>query len=175
MSSHTSPRRRLGLRAVMVGCAAASISVGALTSIGGNAGAAPASVTLHYFQKETAMTVYNAANEVIQGYPPVGGHLRQDDVDYVGSHSHHARNWTVSDHAYCTVVSSPATADCFTEFAVGGSLLYVDNVTLNLEASFLSAPVSGGTGKFAGYKGTLKIADVGETDNSDLTISLHKK
>jgi hypothetical protein len=173
-SSVTPSRRRLGLRVVMVGCAAGSISLAALASTGSNAGAAPSSVVLHYFQKQASLTFYNASNRVIQGYPPLGGHAREDDDDYVGSQSHHAKAWTVTDHLFCTVVASPATADCFTEFAVGGSLLYTDNLTVNLETDTLTVPITGGTGKFAGYTGTLTTKAIGSGNNSNLTISVHK-
>jgi hypothetical protein len=169
------PRRRIGMRAVMVGCAAAAMSVGTLASIGGNAGAASSSVVLHYLQKDISVTFYNASNAVIQGYPPIGGHVSENDADYVGSHSHHAKKSTVSDHLYCTLVASPATADCYSDFSVGGSLLYTDNWTVNLAGNVVSVPISGGTGKFAGYRGTAKFTNIGNTPYSNVVIAVHKK
>jgi hypothetical protein len=129
---------------------------------------------LHFFQKQTALTFYNASGQVIQGYPPVGGHVRQDDVDYVGNHSHHAKHWSVSDHLYCNVVSAPATADCFGEFATGGSLIYSDNLTVNLANSGTLA-IDGGTGNYAGDSGKYSSTTIGNSNNSDVVLTLHKR
>ncbi len=112
-------------RVLLSGCAASTMVLGALALSSGAADASNSPTTLHYFQKETKLTFYNTSGQVIEGYPPVGGHVREDDVDYVGNHSHHAKHWSATDHLYCNVVSAPATADCFTEFATtGGSLIY---------------------------------------------------
>jgi hypothetical protein len=173
-ASKGSPRWRPVTRALLAGCAAGSISLSAQAFGGGAAGAASSSVVLHYFQKQAALTFYNASGVVIQGYPPVGGHVKEDDLDYVGDHSHHAKAWTVSDHLFCTVVTAPAMADCFMEFAVGGSLIYTDNLTANLAGNVPTTPVDGGTGKFAGFTGTVTTTAIGNSNNSDLVVTLHK-
>jgi hypothetical protein len=177
-STNETPTTRRGRRmpsvrrALIAGCVAASILLGTLALTGAGAGAAPPSVVLHYFQKTTVVTFYNASGVVIQGYPPVGGHVREDDVDYVGSHSHHAKQWTVSDHLYCTVVSAPANADCFGEFSTGNSLIYLDDVAVNLASANGTMAIDGGTGRFSGDSGTLASTAVG--NNSDLVLTLHK-
>jgi hypothetical protein len=68
-------------RALSSGCAASTILLGALALSSGAAGASTSPTILHFFQKETSLTFYNASDQVIQGYPPVGGHVREDDVD----------------------------------------------------------------------------------------------
>jgi hypothetical protein len=157
----------------MVGCTAGAISLGSQAFSDGPAGAA-STVVLHYFQKQTTLTFFNASGAAIQGYPPLDGHVKEDDVDYVGNHSHHAKQWTVSDHLFCTVVSAPASGDCFSEFAVGGALIYLDNFTVNLAAPSGAISVDGGTGKFAGYTGSATITSIGNTNNSNVVITLHK-
>jgi hypothetical protein len=169
-----SMRRHLVRRALLTGCAASTILLSALALSSGAAGASTSPTVLHFFQKQTALTFYNASGQVIQGYPPVGGHVRQDDVDYVGNHSHHAKHWSVSDHLYCNVVSAPATADCFGEFATGGSLIYSDNLTVNLANSGTLA-IDGGTGNYAGDSGTYSSTTIGNSNNSDVVLTLHKR
>ena len=101
-SASTRSRRRPA-RLVSAGCALGALPLAALALGGGAADASSAPTPLHYFQKESVLTFTNASGTVIQGYPPVGGHVREDDVDSVGSHSHHAKQWSVSDDLYCTV------------------------------------------------------------------------
>jgi hypothetical protein len=164
--------RTIGLAIALVG-----VALGGYTAGTGQAVAGAASPTeIHLFQKETTLTFYDASDAVIQGYPPVGGHVKEDDVDYVGDHLHHAKQWTVTDHQYCTVVSAPATAECSVEFAVGGSLIYADDFTLDLASSSNSETlaIDGGTGHFAGYSGTYSSTTVGNSNNSDVVLSLHK-
>lgn len=158
----------------LAGCAAGSILLCGLALGGGAAGASTSPIVLDLFQEQTTLTFYNASGQVIQGYPPVGGHVREDDVDYVGNHSHHAKHWTVTDHLYCNVVSGPATADCFTEFASGDSLIYGDNLTVNLASGSGNLAVDGGTGKYAGYSGSAASSAIGNSNNSDIVLTLHK-
>jgi hypothetical protein len=169
-----SPRRSVIRRTLLAGCAGSAIVLSALGLSAGTAGASSSPIVLHLFQKQTTLTFYNASGQVIQGYPPVGGHVREDDVDYVGNHSHHAKHWTVSDHLYCNVVSAPATADCFMEFGTGDSLIYLDNLTVDLASGAGTLAVDGGTGKYTGYSGTVSSTTVGSSNNSDLVLTLHK-
>jgi hypothetical protein len=169
-------RQHLGAKLVLASCALGSTSL-ALTlgnEAAGAARAATSTVVLHFYQVQTSLTFYNASNVAIQGYPPVGGHVREDDVDYVGNHSEHAKKVSVSDHLYCSVISAPANATCAFEFAVGGSLIYGDFLHGNLAGSSESFPVTGGTGKYAGYTGVSTGAPVGKSNNADITITLHK-
>jgi hypothetical protein len=165
--------RRCSVRRAASGCTVSTILLGALALSSGAAGASTSPTILHFFQKETALTFYNASGQVIQGYPPVGGHVREDDVDYVGNHSHHAKHWSATDHLYCNVVSAPATADCFTEFAASGSLIYADNLSVNL-ANAGTLAIDGGTGNYAGFSGTYASTTIGSSNNSDAVLTLRK-
>jgi hypothetical protein len=161
---------------MLTGCVTATMALGAQAQEGTVAGAAPTSTVLRYFQKTVTLQFSNADNKVIQGYPPVGGHVLENDVDYVGTHAHHAKKWTVSDHLFCTVVTAPATADCFASFALGDSLIYADDFPVNLASTSLGkVPLVGGPGKFAGYTGGATSTNVGNTNNSDLVLTLRRK
>ena len=168
-------RRHLGPTLVFAGCALGSTSLALMlgNQVAGAARTATSTVVLHFYQVQTSLTFYNASNVVIQGYPPVGGHVREDDVDYVGNHAHHAKNFSVSDHLYCSVISAPANATCAFEFAVGGSLIYGDDLHGNLASSSDTFPVTGGTGKYAGFTGTAVGTPIGKSNNSDIVITLH--
>jgi hypothetical protein len=51
----------------------------------------------------------------------------------------------------------------------------MDNLSENLAASTTPAiPIDGGTGKFAGYSGSALITSIGNTNNSNVVITLHK-
>ncbi|HEY1832331.1 MAG TPA: hypothetical protein VGG38_18995 [Acidimicrobiales bacterium] len=166
--------QRLG-RLLLAGCASSTVLLGGLALSSGTAEASTPPTVLHFFQKELTLTFSNASGQVIQGYPPVGGHVTENDVDYVGNHSHHAKKWSVTDHLFCNVVSAPATASCFLEFATGGSLIYEDNVTVNLASGSGPLTIDGGTGEYAGYTGAVSSTTVGNTNNSDLVLTLHKQ
>jgi len=168
-------RPLIGLRLLMAGCVAGPLGLAIATFAGDSSGAASSTLVLHYYQTQTLLKFLNTSNAVIQGYPPLGGHVIEDDVDYVGDKSHHAKKWTVSDHLFCTVVTAPATANCSYVFAGGSSIIYMDNLSENLAASTTPAiPIDGGTGKFAGYSGSALITSIGNTNNSNVVITLHK-
>ena len=174
MSQIAAGGAQCGGRCCLAALPGSSILLGALAVSSGAVGASTSPNFRHFFQKETALTFYNASGQVIQGYPPVGGHVREDDVDYVGDHSHHAKHWSATDHLYCNVVSAPATADCFTGFATtGGSLIYADNLTVNL-AILGTLAIEGGAGNYVGYSGTYASTTIGSSNNSDAVLTLHK-
>lgn len=162
------------VRLLLAGCVLSAIPLGAGALAGAGAGASSSPVPLHYFQKQSVLTFTNAAGDVLQGYPPVGGHVLEDDVDYLGTHAHHAARPTMTDHLFCTVVAPPATATCFVEFATGDALLYADGITVNLAASVGTIPLSGGTGGFTGEAGSAASSPVGNGNNSDIVLTLHK-
>jgi hypothetical protein len=172
------PRRRgrtMGLAVALGGSLVLGAAVAGADQVAAAAASRSSSPTvMHLYQVQTAQTFYNASGSIIQGYPPVGGHVKFDDIDYVGDRSHHARAWTVTDHTFCNVVAAPATADCFYEFATGDSLIYIDNITINLASTATSDSfhIDGGTGRYAGYSGTVASTSAG--NNSDLVLSLHK-
>jgi hypothetical protein len=173
----TAPKRSVKIGKAMgvlvAGCAASSLALGVQAFSGEMASAAPSTMVLHYFQVQGPLNFYNASNVLVHGYPPLGGHIREDDIDYVGDKTSHAATWTVSDHLFCTVVKMPSTGQCFGEFAVGGSLIYADDFIVHLAAGAGAIHVDGGTGHFAGYTGTITETQLGKTNDSDVVITLH--
>jgi hypothetical protein len=165
---------RRPIRLLLGGCALSAIPLGTAVLGGGQAGASSSPKALHYFQKESVLTFTNASGDVIQGYPPVGGHVLENDVDYVGNHTHHATQPTMTDHLFCTVVTAPATANCSFVFGAGDSLLYADGISVNLASSAGTIPISGGTGRFTGDAGTAVSTPVGNSNNGDIVLTLHK-
>lgn len=174
VASASNRSRRRPARLVSAGCALSALALAALALGGGAADASSAPAPLHYFQKESVLTFTNASGAVIQGYPPVGGHVLEDDNDYVGNHTHHAAQPTMTDHLFCTVVTAPATATCSFEFATGDSLLYADGISVDLASSVGTIPLSGGTGRFAGDSGSALSTPVGNGNNGDIVLTLHK-
>jgi hypothetical protein len=165
---------RGSVRLLLAGCTLSAIPLGVGAITGASAGASSSPAPLHYFQKESVLTFTNASGGVIQGYPPVGGHVLEDDVDYTGTHAHHAAQPTMTDHLFCTVVTAPATATCFVEFASGDALLYADGFSVDLASSAGTIPLSGGTGRFVGDSGSAASSPVGNSNNSDIVLTLHK-
>jgi hypothetical protein len=165
---------RRAARLLLAGCALSALPLAALALGGASADASSAPAPLHYFQKESELTFTNASDAVIEGYPPVGGHVLEDDVDYAGDHTHHAAQPSMTDHLFCTVVTAPATAMSSSEFATADSLLYADGITVNLAASAGTIPLSGGTGRFAGDAGSATSTPVGNSNNGDIVLTLHK-
>jgi hypothetical protein len=175
-SSALTNSSRLGqaMGMLVAACATGCITLGAQAFSGEMADAAPATIVLHYYQVQTDLTFYNASNVAIHRYPPLGGHVKEDDIDYVGSQASHAAMWTVSDHLFCTVVSMPAHAQCFAVFAARDGLIYADDFATNLADNTGTIRVDGGTGSFAGYSGSLTDTTIANSNDSAVVITLRK-
>jgi len=89
-------------------------------SLAGGSSAAAAPSTLHFFQRSTLYAIVSATGTPLpaEATPAAGDVLEDSDLDYVGNHSHHARNWTASDHVVCSLTNSTGGATCFGEFMV---------------------------------------------------------
>jgi hypothetical protein len=145
-----------------------------LSLAGGSADAGAAPSTLHFFQKSTlqSITTANGTPLSAEATPAAGDVLEDSDLDYVGNHTHHARNWTASDHIVCSLTDSTGDATCFGEFAIGGSLLFADGVTVSFGGTTDRVALTGGTGAYQGVTGTVTSKEVGNTNNADVTITL---
>jgi|HubBroStandDraft_1064217.scaffolds.fasta_scaffold220459_1 hypothetical protein len=144
-------------------------------SLAGGSSAAAAPSTLHFFQRSTLYAIVSATGTPLpaEATPAAGDVLEDSDLDYVGNHSHHARNWTASDHVVCSLTNSTGGATCFGEFAIGGSLLFADGVTVSFGQTTDRVALTGGTGAYQGLTGTVTSKEVGNTNNADVTITLH--
>jgi hypothetical protein len=158
-------------RWVMSCSTVAVLATGGLVLAGGDAGARSSTVTLHLFAKSQIASLTDANGQAASA-PAANDEYISTDLDYVGTHAHHAKNWTASDHEFC-IFPTAAAATCFGQFAVGGSMIYADKFTLT-QSSNGTVAITGGTGQFAGATGTVSMKQVGTTSNSDVTIVVHK-
>jgi hypothetical protein len=102
-----------------------------------------------------------------------GNQIESANLDFVGNHTHHALQWTASDHEL-RVVHSEGNPFCHAEVASGGSLVLTQGVP-SQSATFTRA-VTGGTGSFQGVTGTIVVVTVSPNSaNSDVTITLHQR
>jgi hypothetical protein len=135
--------------------------------------------TLRYYQKADANAFYTPDGKAVtdQNSPPkVGDYIVSTDLDYVGDHLHHDPTAVATDHITClitNVTASGGTGLCDGEFAFGGSMFFADHQTVSFADN--SNPViqlTGGTGKLQGVTGSIKSTSVGNTDDSDVVVSL---
>jgi len=167
----TNRKSRLLMSAVTVGL---PVLVG-LVLAGGSANAGAASSTLHFFSKNTQQALTDSTGKPVpsSAAPAAGDVLESSDLDYVGTHTHHAKTSTASDHLVCSLTNSSGDAICFGAFAIGGSLIYADGVSVNLADPRAGVEVTGGTGAYQNVTGgTVVSKGIGKTNNSDVTITL---
>jgi hypothetical protein len=129
-------------------------------------------VELRFFSQLESVKITDASGNPVSGAPKVGDVVSVSDRDFVGNHKRHAKRYTVTDHLVCTMTAAPLTGICNGEFAIGGSMLLVEHATLDLVSSKLTFPITGGTGRYKGAKGTGVSTDVGSGDDSDTVIKL---
>ena len=122
---------------------------------------------LRVFDKPVATTLTTRDGKVTS-HPPypqpqAGDTLDVYSLDYVGSHVHHAKQWTLSNHLRCTFTQGPP--DCVSNLAIGGSLLVFDGNKL-----------TGATGHYQRATGrVLSNKHVPGTANaSDIVAQIHK-
>jgi hypothetical protein len=137
---------------------------------------APASaetITLHYFFKQVRVRLTDAAGHVQNPRKrAVAGDLGdQVGLAYVGNHSAHAKRWTASYHLRCVFRRSPRET-CDAQIAVGGSMLLANGIHPNLRDNLNRVMINGGTGVFQRAHGTLTSVNIGNTNNSDITVQV---
>jgi hypothetical protein len=134
-------------------------------------------LTLHYFSKQTSSTFVNPQGQPLGAStaPAIGDIFDTTGIDYVGTHRHHAKRATATDHLRCTITSSTATggtATCDAQIAIGGSMILANDAPLTLSNS--AAPnvvaINGGTGIYRHARGKAIATSVG--NNTDLTIKI---
>lgn len=162
-------KTRMG-RLVLVGAAALAAFAFAAASAG-------AATKIKFFQKGESASLTDSSGHPVtdpNATPTTGDKLDLTDRDFVGNHKRHAKRYTATDHLSCTFTAA-TTALCNGQFAIGGSLLLAEDVTVNLDFSkpTIVVPITGGTGVFQHVKGTVTSKQVGSNGDSDVTISLH--
>jgi hypothetical protein len=130
-------------------------------------------VQLRFFSQLESAKITDSSGNPVNGAPKVGDVLRVTDRDFVGNHRKHEKRYSATDHLVCTITALPATGVCDGQFAIGGSMLFVEHTTLDVSGSTLNFPITGGTGRFKGMTGTGVSKNVGNGDDSDVVIRLH--
>jgi hypothetical protein len=166
---------------LVTSAAVAGMSVlGGLAIFSGSAGARSSTTTLHFFEKSITQNLTTASGQPVsaQTAPVVGDHADITMLDYVGNHSHHAKNWTATSHVFCTVTAVTAQGPSFTcdgEYAIAGSMIYANNFSVNGAAPSNVVQISGGTGYLQGASGTVTSQSYSaNSNNSDTTLVIHK-
>jgi hypothetical protein len=143
------------------------------------AGAAGVHTTvLKYYSETLTIGVTSPAGKALPESAPFapGDVFFATDNDYVGNHVHHAAHWRASDSLRCTVatVSKTATwATCQGEFAIASSLLIsVCRQNLASPSNTSVYPITAGTGKFVGARGTVTVRSLGNSPNSDIVVDI---
>jgi hypothetical protein len=167
--------RSLTARARPCALAVATTAAMALSTLGASPADASKRVQLRFFSHQASSSITdpagNPVTDLSNGFAP-GDKIVATDVNYAGNHKHHAKRYSSTDHLVCTFTGA-TTAVCDGQFAIGGSMLLVENVTIDFSNPKLSFPITGGTGKFRGRTGALVSTSLGNGDNSDDVINLH--
>lgn len=145
------------------------VVVGAMLLVGAGASAstshASGTTTLTFFGKRTSMRfVTPSGTPVSNSSPPaVGDALLVTNKLYPGTHAHHAKHWTASAAVYCVItkvvnLKTDIRARCEVNVAIGGSMLFgVFPQNFASSGVLKTFPITGGTGKYLGAKGRVKL------------------
>ena len=145
------------------------LSAAALALSAAPAGAAKQS-QLKFFSHNVTTSITDPSGKPLTGGPVAGAKLVVTDVNYAGNHKRHARRYTSTDHLVCSF-TGPATGVCDGQFTVGPSMLLSENVTIDFSAK-LTFPITGGTGKYRGAKGTIVSTSIPGSADTDDVIKL---
>lgn len=131
-------------------------------------------IVLSFYSVTTSFVYTTAAGKVLAqppATPSPGDRLELTDVDYKGTHSKHAKRWTVTDHTLCIFGSDGGAPTCDGQAAIGGNQLLLFHTPGGGAGG--DTVVSGGTGRYAGATGTVAMTEISGTDNSDIVVTVH--
>ena len=139
--------------------------------------AAPA--TLHFFLHSQRQGLFGPdGKRGNPNQPPaVGDYFTDSDIVYTGNHSRHPAARIGSAHLLCAVTAVAGNGGagvCDGLIDLGGSLLVADHQSVDLSGKSVKLDITGGTGRYEGAQGTLTSADVGNTNDTDLTLSVSR-
>jgi hypothetical protein len=111
--------------------------------------------------------------------PAPGDYVDNTGTDYSGNHSSHSSSVAATDHLACTfttVTASGGTAICQGQFAIGNSMLLAQHVPISFTQTSgpMTVNITGGTGQYQGVHGTVSVAEVPNSNNTDFTITFSK-
>jgi hypothetical protein len=165
-------RRLAGLGLIALGSFAAATS----PALAGGSGhpaqrGSGKTITLHVYSVQ-ANFVYRKANGTVVQPPPqnaaVGDQLEVTEVGYKGNHVTHSKKPSTSAWTMCVFKAAKAPPTCDGVAAVGGNQLLIFHT-----ASGSDPVITGGTGRYAGATGGVKMTEVAGTNNSDVVITVH--
>jgi hypothetical protein len=135
-----------------------------------SADAAAKKQTLHYFDKPVGFTYLPAGGKPTRkppsGPPKAGDRIEITENLYKGNHTHHGKKVVGTAHTIC-LFDARVNAYCDGQAAFGGSMILV--FSTGGDGDF-NGKITGGTGRFAGAKGTFHNHPV--KDNADITLYL---
>jgi hypothetical protein len=164
-------RRLAGIGALTLAALAAA-AVPALAGDGAKH-AHKTTLVLHFYSVTSSFTYTTAAGKVLAqppAQPAAGDRLELTDVDYKGSHAHHAKRWTVSDHTICIFGADGGAPTCDGQAAIGGNQLLLFHTPGGGQGG--PTVVSGGTGRYAGATGTVDMTEITGTNDSDIVVTV---
>jgi hypothetical protein len=179
MNALFAPRIRSARRLAVLGasglCALAAVA--SPSAAGGPAKSAHAAagktITLRYYV-ETAAFVYRRADGTTIAQPPAtaapGDQLEITELGYKGTHKSHAKKSSASSYTVCHFKSAKGAPTCEGVLAIGGSQLMIFRTESGGDPVLI-----GGTGRFAGATGGVKMTEVPNSNNSDVVVTVNLK
>ena len=163
--------------------ALAAIAICALAATAGTAaaggtaksahGTTGKTLTWHYYV-ETVNFLYRRADGSVAQQPPAtaapGDQLEITELGYKGTHANHAKKWSASSYTVCHFKSAKGAPTCEGVLAAGGSQLRIFRTESGGDPSII-----GGTGRYAGATGGVKMTEVPNTNNSDVVVTVNLK
>jgi hypothetical protein len=154
----------------------ALIGLAALAAVLPAAGAAhpAAGKTIHLkaFVETVGFAVYHADGTPVgdpSGPPAVGDWLETSEDVYRGDHRQHASKPFATSHTICVFFTADGGPRCDSQLALGTHELVLLHTPGGHDGRTV---VHGGTGRFAGVTGTLRMHTIGDTNDSDVVATL---
>jgi hypothetical protein len=165
-------RRLAGIGALTL----AALAAAAVPALAGDAAKhAPRTTTLvlRFYSMTTSFTYTTAAGKAIAkppDHPAAGDRIELTDLDYKGSHAHHAKRWTASGHTLCIFGADGGAPTCDGQAAIGGDQLLLFHTPGGGQGG--ATVVGGGTGRYAGATGTVDMSEIKGTNDSDVIVTV---
>ncbi len=167
-----SARRLAGLAAVAL-CAIAAAATPALAHPAAKPakGHSGSTVTMRWYSVVVSF-VYTRADGTVAQRPPqspaAGDKMDILELAYKGTHASHAKRFSASSHTTCVFEDAGSPPVCEGQSAVGRNELLLFHTPSD------GAPVVvGGTGRYFGATGGATMKQIGDTNNSDIVITIH--
>jgi hypothetical protein len=168
MTTDSTPARHRTRRLLLAIAASAALVAAAAPALAAHGGSKHRTVVQHWYGHQVSF-VYTRADGTVVMPPPdqpsPGDRIEFTQLDYRGTHAHHARHWTMSDHTICTFQAAGPPL-CDGQAAVKNSLIL-------FRTDAAGTIVSGGTGRYAGATGNVQMTEIGDTNDSDFVLTLH--